>query len=225
MGVFSRFTDIVNSNLNAILDRAEDPEKIIRLIIQEMEDTLVEVRADAARMIADGKDLSRRLDRLARTRDEWVERATLALSREREDLARAALAEKGKLDGDVSRLEAELAQVTDLLAQSDADIARLRAKIDEARSKQKLLLTRQGSAGTRLKVRRQTYDGRIDEAVLRFEAFERKVERAEAEVEAFDLGRTRSLADEIASLDPTGPVEQELARLKAQLAKPAVEGN
>lgn len=225
MGVFSRFTDIVNSNLNAILDRAEDPEKIIRLIIQEMEDTLVEVRADAARMIADGKDLSRRLDRLGRTRDEWVERATLALSREREDLARAALAEKAKLDGDVSRLEAELAQTTDLLAQSDADIARLRAKIDEARSKQKLLLTRQGSAGTRLKVRRQTHDGRIDEAVLRFEAFERKVERAEAEVEAFDLGRTRTLADEIASLDPAGPVEQELARLKAQLAKPSPEGN
>jgi phage shock protein A len=115
--------------------------------------------------------------------------------------------------------------VTDLLAQSDADIARLRAKIDEARSKQKLLLARQGSAGTRLKVRRQTHDGRIDEAVLRFEAFERKVERAEAEVEAFDLGRSRSLADEIASLDPGGPVEQELARLKAQLAKPSPEGN
>jgi phage shock protein A len=223
MGVFSRFSDIVNSNLNAILDRAEDPEKIIRLIIQEMEDTLVEVRADAARMIAEGKDLTRRLERLARARDEWQTRAELALAKDREDLARSALVEKAKLADEVARLESELNQVNGILAQSDADIARLRGKIDEARGKQKLLVARQESAGTRLRVRRQTHDNRIDDAMLRFEAFERKVTEAEARVEAFDLGKTRTLADEIDELDAGGAVEQELASLKQRLGKAANE--
>ncbi len=219
MGVFSRISDIVNSNINSILDKAQDPEKIIRMIIQEMEDTLVEVRADAARMIAEGKDLTRRLERLARARDEWQTRAELALSKDREELARAALVEKAKLAEEVARLESELAQVNEILAQSDADIARLRGKIDEARGKQKLLVARQESAGTRLRVRRQTHDNRIDDAMLRFEAFERKVAEAEARVEAFDLGKTRTLADEIAELDAGGAVEQELASLKERLGK------
>lgn len=218
MSIFTRFTDIVNSNINAILDRAEDPEKIIRLIVQEMEDTLVEVRTNAARSIAEKKEIGRKLERLRAALGEWERRAELALGKGREDLAKAALVEKAKLAETVKLLEQEVGQVEEAIAQGDADIARLQAKLSEAKAKQKAILTRQESAGARLKVRQALYDGRVEDALARFEQIERKLDEAEGRVEAFDLGQRRTLEQEIANLEAENAVDAELKALKERLA-------
>ena len=139
MGVFSRLTDIINSNLTAMLDRAEDPEKMIRLIIQEMEDTLVEVRSSAARTIAEKKGINRQLDRLADSVDEWERKAEFAISRGREDLAKGALLEKSKVADAAKALEDELALLDEALAKNDQDVSRLEGKLTEAKAKQKTI--------------------------------------------------------------------------------------
>lgn len=219
MGIFSRLTDIVNANLNSALDRAEDPEKMIRQMILEMEDTLVEVRANAARMIADRKGLERRRVRLGGAQEEWQRKAELALSKDREDLARAALVEKSKLAQDLEGLDDELGLLDEALAKHDEDILKLEAKLGEAKAKQKAILARHATAASQLKVRRQVHDRRIDEAFVRFEQMERRLDTAEGEVEAYDLGRSRALADEIDELAAGQAVEDELAALKSRLAK------
>ena len=218
MGIFSRLTDIINSNINAILDRAEEPEKIIRLIVQEMEDTLVEVRASAAKTIAEKKEIARRLDRFAETQAEWQRKAELALAKGREDLAKSALLEKTKLSDRAAALAAELELLEQSLESGEADITKLEAKLREAKAKQKAILARSASTGARLRVRRQLYDGRVEDALARFDQIEKKLDEAEAEVEAFDLGRGKSLSEEIAELEASSAIEQELAALKAKLA-------
>src|SRR5919106_96064 len=219
MGVFSRLTDIVNANLNAVLDRAEDPQKMIRQMIHEMEDTLVEVRSHAARMIADRKGLDRRRVRLGEAQTEWQSKAELALSRSRDDLARAALVEKTRLAEDLKVLDEELGHLDEALVKYDDDIAKLEAKLREAKAKQKVILARQATAVSRLRVRRQVHDQRNDDPLGRFEQMERRVENAEGEVEAFDLGRTRTLADEIDDLATESAIDRELAALKERMAK------
>ncbi len=223
MGIFSRLTDIVNSNINAILDRAEEPEKIIRLIVQEMEDTLVEVRASAAKTIADKKEIGRRLDRFAVTQAEWQRKAELALSKGREDLAKSALLEKTKLNDRAEALAAEYELVEQSLDRGEADIGKLEAKLREAKTKQKAILARSTSTGARLRVRRQLYDGRVDDALARFDQIEKKLDEAEAEVESFDLGRGKSLSEEIEELEAASAIEQELAALKAKLLAAKLE--
>jgi phage shock protein A len=219
MGVFSRLTDIVNANLNAVLDRAEDPQKMIRQMIHEMEDTLVEVRSHAARMIADRKGLDRRRVRLGEAQTEWQSKAELALSRSRDDLARAALVEKARLAEDLKVLDEELGHLDEALVKYDDDIAKLEAKLREAKAKQKVILARQATAVSRLRVRRQVHDQRIDDALVRFEQMERRVDNAEGEVESFDLGRTRTLAEEIDDLATESAIDRELAALKERMAK------
>jgi phage shock protein A len=219
MGIFSRLSDIVNSNLNAILDRAEDPEKIIRLIVQEMEDTLVEARTNAARLIAEKKDVHRRLDKISEAGLEWTQRAELALSKDREDLARAALAEKSKLEETAKHLSSELLHLDEALSQSDADIAKLQGKLTEAKAKQKTLVARSENASTRLRTKRMTHDNRVDDALSRFEQIERKLDQKEALAEAYDIGRGKTLADEIAALESEGRVDQELLAMKQKLGK------
>ncbi len=219
MGIFSRLTDIINSNLNTILDRAEDPEKIIRLIVQEMEDTLVEVRASAAKAIAEKKEVVRSIERLAAAQAEWARKAELALAKGREDLAKRALVEKSKLADRELLLSVELEHLEQALEQSDGDIGRLEAKLREARAKQKTILARQRSASSRLKVRRQIHDRRVDDALARFATVEKKLDEAEGAVEAYDLGRGKTLADEIDSLEVESAIEEELTDLKAKLAR------
>ena len=218
MGIFSRLSDIVNSNLNALLDRAEDPEKLIRLVIQEMEDTLVEVRAGAARTIADKKEINRRLTRLGEAQDEWDRKAALALRKDREDLARGALLEKAKLAETAQALEEELEILDETLARGDADIAKLEAKLVEAKAKQKAMTARHSATSDRLKVRRKLHDPRIDEAFARFEQVERRLDDAEGRVEAYDLGQKKTLADEIAELEAEATIADELEALKARVA-------
>ena len=219
MGIFSRLADIINANLNAALDRAEDPEKMIRQMIHEMEDTLVEVRANAARMIADRKGLERRRSNLDSAQAEWQRKAELALSKDREDLARAALTERARLAQDLKDLDEELVHLDEALTKYEEDIGKLEAKLREAKAKQKVIVARQTTATSRLKVRRQVHDRRIDDAFVRFEQMERRLDAAESEVEAFDLGRGKTLADEINDLAADSVVEEELKELKAKMGK------
>ena len=219
MGIFSRLSDIINANLTAVLDRAEDPEKMIRQMVHEMEDTLVEVRSNAARMIADRKSIERRRGRLGEAQSEWQRKAELAVTKGREDLARAALVEKAKLAEDLKSLDEELVHLDEALVKYEDDIAKLEVKLGEAKAKQKVIVARHATAASRLKVRRQVHDRRIDDAFVRFEQMERRVDRVEGEVEAFDLGRAKTLSEEIDELVGGAAVDEELAALKARLGK------
>lgn len=217
MGVFTRLADIVNANLSALLDRAEDPAKTIRLMVQEMEETLVETRASAARLIADSKGLKRRRKQLDEAVADWQRKAELALSKGREDLARGALAEKARLTEALKAGDEEMAKLDEALMRYEEDISRLQAKLDEAKARRKAILARHETAAHRLNVRRTVDDRRIDEAFARFEHMERRVDRLEGEVESHDLGKGRTLADEFATLESNDAVEAELAALKARL--------
>jgi phage shock protein A len=218
MGIFSRLTDIVNANITALLDKAEDPAKMIRLIIQEMEDTLVDVRSDAARLIADRKEIRRRLGRLSDASSEWQKRAELAVTKDREDLARAALVERSKIADLVGILERDDEALKERMGELDADIGRLQTKLAEAKAKQAGLLARAQTANARFAVREHLYDGRVDNAVARFDQVERKLDELEGRVEAFDVGGgSATLANEIASLEASTKIDDDLAKLKASM--------
>lgn len=219
MGIFSRLTDIVNSNLNALLDRAEDPQKMIRLIIQEMEETLVEVRSSSARVIADKKDAQRRLDRIHTEARDWENKARLALEKGREDLARAALSEKQSLKDEEIVIEQEFNALDDHLKQLSEEISQLQQKLNDAKAKQKTLVMRHKTASTRMKARRQLHRETLQDAFDKFEHYERRMDNMEGEVEAMDLGREGKgqLADEIDSLAQDDSINAELERLRADI--------
>jgi phage shock protein A len=219
MGIFSRFTDIINSNLNAILEKAEDPEKIVRLMIQEMEDTLVEVRSAAARAIADKKETSRKLSTLEDETADWQGKAELALDKGREDLAKAALAEKARVTRTVDVLRGERDAIAQGLDKLNADIASLEAKLADAKARQQAIIARHQTASRRLEVRRRLHDYRIDDALIRFEQFERRMDDIEGHVEAFDLGNKKDLAQEISELESSESIERELSEMKSKRAK------
>jgi phage shock protein A len=223
MGIFSRFTDIVNSNINAILDKAEDPEKLVRLMIQEMEDTLVEVRTAAARSIADKKHLNRRLDELEREESDWHAKAELAITKGRDDLAKAALAEKARATEAVAALKGQYEHIDAGLAKLNDDITRLEEKLADAKTRQKALIMRHQTASSRLNVRKQIHESKIDDALVRFEQFERKMEGMEGRVEAYDLGSAKTLRREFEDLESEESIEKELARLKKKVAGGAQE--
>lgn len=219
MGIFSRFSDIVNSNINAILDKAEEPAKIVRLMIQEMEDTLVEVRSTAARAIADKKEISRKLDALDRETAEWQEKAELALSKDRDDLAKAALGEKARVKQAAETLRSQRDAVSEGLEKLNSDIASLEAKLADAKTRQQAILARHQTASKRLEVRKRLYDYRVDDALVRFEQFERRIDGLEGEVEAYDLGKQESdLSKEFSNLETEDAVEKELNELKSKVA-------
>jgi phage shock protein A len=223
MGIFSRFTDIVNSNINAILDKAENPEKIVRLMIQEMEDTLVEVRSAAARSIADRKETSRSRKALQRDVDDWQAKAELAIDKGRDDLAKAALAEKARVVKAVEGLDTTLAALDEGLEKLNTDISRLESKLADAKARQQAILARHEAASRRLEVRKKIHDPRIDDALVRFEGFERRIDGIEGRVEAYDLGGKKDLADEFADLAAEDEIEQELEALKSKRAKRPAE--
>jgi phage shock protein A len=217
MGIFSRLSDIVNSNINAILDRAQDPEKIIRLIIQEMEDTLVEVRSSAVRTIAEKKEIERRAATLEREQEEWQRRAELAVTKGRDDLAKAALHAKTRVADALSALQHQRQQIEEALARQNEDITKLQAKLADAKTREKAIAARQKTAVNRIKLRTHLYDERITDAFARFEQVERALDQVEGKVEAFDLGRGKTLADELAGLEAENGVEEELKALKERL--------
>jgi phage shock protein A len=223
MGIFSRFRDIIHSNINTMLDRAEDPEKLIRLMIQEMEETLVELKADCARAMAQaaksGRELAAVRDRAAR----WGEKAELAVDKGREDLAREALLEKRGLDARADALGAEQAAMEGMIAACREDIARLDEKLASAKERQRTLLHRHIRAAGKKRVREDISKADSAEALLRFEQFESRIERLEAEAElAGSAAGTRrpaegeSLEARFGRLAADEDVERELARIKAK---------
>jgi phage shock protein A len=217
MGIFSRLSDIVNSNINAILDRAQDPEKIIRLIIQEMEDTLVEVRSSAVRTIAEKKEIERRLASLEREQQEWQRRAELAVTKAREDLAKAALHAKARVFQALSALQHQHQQIEEALSRQNEDIGKLQAKLADAKTREKAIVARHKTAANRIKLRTHLYDERITDAFARFEQVERALDQVEGRVEAYDLGRGKTIADEFAGIEAENGVEEELKALKERL--------
>lgn len=219
MGIFSRLGDIINSNLNAMLDRAEEPEKIVRLIIQEMEDTLVEVRSAAARAIAEKKELMRRIEHLEAAQADWQKKAELAIEKGREDLAKGALLAKSEAAATVALMQKEMGLIDDTLAKTNEDLARLDAKLAEAKAKQKSFEVRHNAARDQFRIRTQLHDGRIDDAMARYEHVERKLDRMEGQVEAFDMGKRKSLAEEFAELEAESAISAELEALKAKMGR------
>ena len=219
MGIFSRFSDIVNANINAVLEKAEDPEKLIRLMIQELEDTLVEIRSAAAKCIADRKELGRHIERLEREQEEWERRAELAVRRDREDLARAALTEKQAVSDQVERMRAEIQNLDAQLDKFNGDITQLQSKLNDAKTRQRSIVIRHKTASSQLSARKHIHRDRLDEMLFRFENAERRIDRMESEAEAISMGRGRNLADEIAGLEDNDRVEAELKDLKSRVGK------
>jgi phage shock protein A len=216
MGIFSRFTDIINSNINAILDKAEDPEKMVRLIIQEMEDTLVEVRSASAKTIAAKKDVSHQISKYETEAANWASKAELALSKDREDLARGALQEKAKASEAAEALSKELGIIEDELVKLQSETAQLQEKLADAKSRQKTIIMRQNTVSSRLQVKKRLDSGTVDAAMGKFEQFERKIDDLESQVESYDIGKT-SLKDEFAALESDGKIDDELAALKQKM--------
>lgn len=220
MSIFSRMSDIINSNLTALLDKAEDPQKMVRLMIQEMEETLVEVRSSTARVIADRKTTVRRMVQIQEAADEWESKAMLAIRKGREELARAALAEKQKLERDITAVESELAVLNEHLASLEAEVAQLQAKLDDAKARQKAMLLRQDSVENRMKVKRQYNKASVDEAFEKFERFERKMDNLEGQLESMDMGQPAQtdLKAQIDQLAEDDAINEELARLKDKMS-------
>ena len=218
MSIFSRTRDIFAANMTELLDRAEDPARMIRMIILEMEETLVEVRASAAKTIADGKDMRRTLNRLDELQSSWTEKAELALSKGREDLAKAALVERQKATDMADGLKAEIEVVDDTLKAYEADIAKLQGKLREARARQNAISHRLESAVTRAKARELLNGNRTEDAFSRFQVLERRADFAEGRAEALGMTGPKSLEEEIAELKSSEKVDAELEAMKAAMA-------
>lgn len=222
MGIFSRTRDIIAANFNDMLDKADDPQKMIRMIILEMEETLVEVRASAARTIADQKEMHRHTIKLDKLQADWGEKAQLALSKDREDLARAALVEKKKAADMSDQLKQEIGVLDDALRAYEQDINKLQSRLREARSRQTAIAARLESAENRVKLRTLMTEERVDDALSRFDQLERRVDYAEGRADALSISdgsNKLSLADEIAALEGADAIDDELAQMKKALGK------
>lgn len=218
MSVFSRFSDIINSNINAILDQAEDPEKMVRMITQEMEETLVEVRSASARYLADKKEIAGRIGRHRAEAAAWSSKAELAINKGRDDLAKMALKEKATHEEAVSQMESELEAIDSSLEKLRGDTAQLEEKLKGARARQKSLAVRGKTAKQRIKVRRQVHDAKLGDAFDKFDLYERRIDELEGELESYDLA-ARSLADEIDDLEKDEQLDAQLQALKEKMGK------
>ncbi|EDP99399.1 phage shock protein PspA [Shewanella benthica] len=217
MGIFSRFADIINSNISSLLDKAEDPEKMVRLIIQEMEDTLVEVRSTSAKVLAQKKEIIRRITKVQGQVLDWEGKAELALSKDREDLAKAALVEKQQASELADTLTQELVIVEEQISRLKEEVNLLQQKLADAKARQKTIIMRKQTASSRLEVKKQLDSSKIDNAMSKFEQYERRVEGLESQVDAYDLGNKKSLTDEFAALEAEDSVNAELEALKAKI--------
>jgi phage shock protein A len=223
MGIFTRFRDIISSNMNAMLDRAEDPEKLLKLMIREMEDTLVELKASCAGVMANSKKVQRQLEDMHARAKYWEERATLAVTKARDDLAREALLERRRYSERTEALESEMVELQDIVERYQDDIRQLEEKLGTAREKQRMLVERHIRA--RKEIRAQQDIRRMDsaETLLKFEQFENRIERMEAEAELVNYGKKRAMEEEFEGLMVDDEIENQLKDLKSSLAKGSEE--
>ncbi|MFH1728229.1 MAG: phage shock protein PspA [Pseudomonadota bacterium] len=220
MGIFSRLTDIINSNIIHMLDKAEDPEKMVRLMIQEMEDTLVEVKSQAAKYIADKKTIERNIELLKENQNMWQSKAELAVEKGRDDLAKAAIEEKAKKQRIENDYNIEFNNLNEILDHFKKDIKQLEDKLSEAKTKQKTIIARKQSAASRLEMNRQIHKSETSKALNKFDKFERDIDRMEGEIEAMKIkGGKKSLEDEFEKLEHENEIETELQKLKEKLGK------
>jgi len=219
MGVFTRFRDIINSNINAMLDEAEEPEKMIKMMIREIEDTLVELKASCAGVMAGRKKIERQLDEVRTREKDWADKARLAVEKGRDDLAREALLEKRKYTVKADVLEGEIAEHSSLVEQYQDDIRQLEDKLGKAREKRRMLVQRHIRAKRKKRVQEDIR--RVDSAqsVLRFDELENRIERMEAEAELVNFGKKTALDDEFDKLSLDDEIEKELQAMKSPLAK------
>lgn len=220
MGIFSRITEIVNSNINAMLDKAEDPEKMVKLMINEMEDTLTEVKSAAAEVVADKIRLTRVRATETKRREEWEGRATLALEKGREDLAREAVEQRLESDRRIAGIDKRMGEVEGLVAQYQTDINRLEEKLASARNRQRTLIANHQSAMNRRRVEEKIYRINTSGAFAKFENYEHRIDRFQAEAQVMHRANT-TLEQKFVDLEQGKEVDAELAALKARLAAPS----
>ncbi len=219
MGIFSRVRDIISSNINSMLDKAEDPEKLVKLMIQEMEDTLVEVKASCAGTMAQKTKVQRAIDDAAHREKKWADKAALAVSKGREDLAREALLEKKRASIRVETLEKEIALLESLVDQYQGDIMKLEDKLNKAREKRRILVQRHIHAQRKIRAENGIRKVQTSEAMTRFDNFENRIDRMEASADLINYGAKPTLEEKFAALAEDEEIEKELEELKASQKK------
>jgi len=219
MGIFTRFRDIISSNINAMLDKAENPEKLIKLIIREMEDTLIELKAACAGVIASGKNIQRQMNQADERVAQWQTRATLAVTKGRDDLAREALLEKRHAAQRSANLEKDLDEHNALIGQYQDDIRLLQDKLDAARDKQRMLVQRHARASSKLRAQEEIRRMESTDTILRFEEIENRIERMEIEADLGSFSRKSNLENEFEALCIDAELEKELSDLKSSVEK------
>lgn len=218
MSIFSRLSDIINSNISSLLDKAENPEKMIRMVIQEMEETLVEVRSGTAKVIAEKKTLHRRAEQLRKQAEDWQKKAELAMSKEREDLAKAALVERASVNVTIEMLDNEMHKLDETLDKLSNEIDQLQAKLNDARARQKTIVMRTTATQSRVDVNRQLHNYNIDNAMNKFEYYEKKIDLMEGQVESMNR-ESKDLQSEFEELARSEKIDQELQDIKNKLSK------
>ncbi|MBW1698588.1 MAG: phage shock protein PspA [Deltaproteobacteria bacterium] len=221
MGIFTRFRDIVSSNINVMLDRAEDPEKLIKLMIREMEDTLVELKASCAGVMADSKRLARQLEDIESRIRYWEEKAGLAVRKARDDLAREALLEKRRFTAKKDIIEEEIAELDSLVGQYQDDIRQLEEKLKTARNKQRVLVQRHIHAKRKMRAQEDIRRLESSEVIVKFDELENRIERMEADAELVNFGKKPYLEEEFEKLGLDEDIEEELQSLKRSVGKTA----
>jgi len=220
MGIFSRFKDIVSSNLNAMLDKAEDPEKLIRLMIQEMEETLVELKSSCAGVMADKKKVERDRDTLKEEEVKWQQRAELAVDKNKEDLAKEALVERNRFRARIKNLDMDVRELDKLIEQARKDIDQLEGKLSTAREKQQVLVQRRIRAGQSLKTQKEIRKAGSMDAIRKFQEFEHRIDRMEAEAGLVNMEPEKgSLEDEFNRLENEDSINEDLKKLKKAAKK------
>jgi phage shock protein A len=220
MGIFSRVRDIISANINSMLEKAEDPEKLVKMMIREMEDTLVEIKASCAGAMAAKKKIRRDLDAVRARADEWAGKAQLAVDKGREDLAREALLEKRRYTERVDAMEEEFGQCDTLVEQYQADIMQLEDKLATAREKQRVLVQRHVRAQQRKRTETNIRKVDTSSALTKFENLEQRIDRMDAEADLVNFGRKPSLDEEFAKIEGDEDIEKELEELKAKKQDP-----
>ena len=216
MGIFSRISDIINSNINVLLDSAEDPEKMVRLVIQEMEETLVEVRTNSARLLADKKELTRRFERLVKQSSDWQSKAEMALAKGREDLAKLALIEKAVVNDIIEAVESDRFKLEETLDKLTEEIEQLQLKLNDAKARQKIIVMRTRATENRVTISRKLNDTSVETSISKLDYFEKKIDQMESQMEADAIGSS-SLHKEFNDLEMQDKIEQELQELKSRM--------